>query len=168
MSRLTNRTTTVALTADVQVACDASGVPSEQELAAWAALAVQSSGRAPDHDVEVAIRVVDAEEIRTLNKLFRDMDKATNVLSFPAGDIDGLPSEAGRLLGDIVVCAAIVAAEAAAQGKPLANHWGHMIVHGTLHLLGFDHEDEAEATAMEALEARILASRNVTDPYTAL
>ena len=115
--------------------------------------------------MEVAVRVVDADEIRTLNRLYRDKDKSTNVLSFPAGDIDGLPAEVSRLLGDVVVCASVVAAEASEQGKALPDHWAHLLVHGTLHLLGFDHENGPEAAEMEALETQILASRSVTDPY---
>ena len=158
----------VAATADVQVACDEPDIPDEDVVRTWVSAAVDQSGRAPENDVEVAIRVVDADEIRTLNRLYRDKDYATNVLSFPAGDMDGLPPEAGHLLGDVVVCASVVATEAREQGKALADHWAHMIVHGTLHLLGFDHENDAEAVEMEALETQILASENVTDPYKAL
>ncbi len=155
----------MAVTADLQVACNASDIPSADEFKTWVAEAVGQSGRAPDRDTEIAVRVVDADEIRTLNRLYRDKDTPTNVLSFPAGAIEGLPPEAPRLLGDVVVCASVVAAEAAEQGKAVADHWAHMIVHGTLHLLGFDHETDAEAAEMEALEARILASQSVTDPY---
>jgi probable rRNA maturation factor len=160
-----NRTTTVAVTADVQIACDDPDVPATADIQTWISAAIEQSGRQPAGDVEVAVRIVDAEEIQTLNGLYRDKDKPTNVLSFPAGDIDGLPQEAAVPLGDVVVCAAVVAAEAGEQGKALADHWTHMIVHGTLHLLGFDHENDMEAAEMEALEAKILASRSVTDPY---
>ena len=86
-------------------------------------------------------------------------------MSFPAGEIDGLPPEAPTMLGDVVVCAEVVGREAAEQGKAHADHWAHMIVHGTLHLLGFDHESDNDAQEMEALEVDILASKNVTDPY---
>jgi probable rRNA maturation factor len=155
----------VAVTADVQVACDDPQIPAVSDIQAWIAAAVERSGRQPAGDVDVAVRVVDADEIRTLNRLYRDKDKSTNVLSFPTGKIDGLPVEAGMQLGDVVVCAAVVAAEAGEQGKAPGDHWAHMIVHGTLHLLGFDHENDAEAIEMEALETQILASQNVTDPY---
>jgi probable rRNA maturation factor len=155
----------VEVTADVQVACDDPDIPASADIQNWIAAAIEQSGRKPAGDVDVAVRVVDAEEIRTLNRLYRDKDKPTNVLSFPTGDIDGLPPEAGVLLGDVVVCAAIVAAEAGEQGKALADHWAHIIVHGTLHLLGFDHENEADAVEMESLETQILASQSVTDPY---
>ena len=155
----------MAVTTDVQLACDDADIPPEREISRWAELAVTASGRARDQDVEVAVRVVDADEIRTLNRLYRDKDESTNVLSFAAGNIEGLPDHAARLLGDVVICASVVADEADSQGKELADHWGHMIVHGTLHLLGYDHGQEADALEMEALETQILASRNVTDPY---
>ena len=157
--------TTVAVTADVQVACDDSEIPADALIETWIAAAVKGSARDTRDNVEVAVRIVDADEIRTLNRLYRDKDSPTNVLSFPAGDIEGLPPGAPQLLGDVVVCASVVACEAAEQGKSHSDHWAHMIVHGTLHLLGLDHENEAEAIAMEALETQILASQNVTDPY---
>jgi probable rRNA maturation factor len=155
----------VTVTADVQVACDDPDIPPAADFQTWVAEAVGQSGRAPDRDTEIAVRVVDADEIQTLNRLYRDKDYPTNVLSFPAGDIDGLPADAPQLLGDVVVCASVVADEAGAQDKAVADHWAHMIVHGTLHLLGFDHETDAEAAEMEALEVVILASQSVTDPY---
>jgi len=155
----------VAVTADVQVACDDPDIPATADIQTWISAAIEHSGRQPAGDVEVAVRVVDADEIRTLNSLYRNKDGATNVLSFPAGDITGLPQQAGVLLGDVVVCAAVVAAEAGEQGKALADHWTHMVVHGTLHLLGFDHENDEQAAEMEALETEILASQSVTDPY---
>ena len=157
--------TMARLTVDVQVACDDTDIPPHTEIQNWVETAVQQSGCTPGDSLEIAVRIVDAEEIQTLNKLYREKNKATNVLSFPAGEIEGLPEEAPRALGDVVVCAPIVAAEASEQGKRLADHWGHMLVHGTLHLLGFDHEEDAEAAEMEALESKILASQNVTDPY---
>ena len=105
--------------------------------------------------------------MRTLNRDYRGRDKVTNVLSFPAGDIDGLPAGAAQLLGDIVVCAAVVGEEAARQGKAAGDHWAHMLVHGTLHLLGFDHKSAAEAADMEGLEAHILTAQGLADPYAA-
>ena len=155
----------MTVTADVQVACSDPEIPAVAEIQDWITAAIQHSGRKPAGDVDVAVRVVDADEIRTLNRLYRDKDKTTNVLSFPAGNIEGLPAEAGVQLGDVVVCAAVVAVEATEQGKAINDHWAHMIVHGTLHLLGFDHGNDAEAIEMEALETQILASQNVTDPY---
>lgn len=153
------------LTVDVQVACGDADIPSQTDIQSWVDAAVRQSGRRADDEIEVAVRIVDVDEMRTLNNLYCEQDKPTNVLSFPAGEIDGLPDDASRLLGDVVICASIVAAEAAEQGKPRADHWGHMLVHGTLHLLGLDHETAAEAAQMEGLERKILATRNVTDPY---
>ena len=97
---------------------------------------------------------------------YRGKDRETNVLSFPAGD-DGLPPDVARPLGDLVICAPVVLREAGEQGKSVADHWGHLLVHGSLHLLGFDHETDAEASAMEGLEREILAARGVADPYLA-
>jgi probable rRNA maturation factor len=153
-----------AVTVDVQVACDERGIPSDADIQSWVGAAVEQSGRPVGDNVEVAVRIVGAEEIQTLNGLYREQDKTTNVLSFPAGAVDGLPDDAGHHLGDIVVCASVVATEADDQGQELADHWNHMLVHGTLHLLGFDHETDAEAAEMEGLESKILASQNVTDP----
>ena len=154
-----------ALTVDVQVACDDPGIPSTSIIQGWVERAVRHSGSLADRDGEIAVRVVDADEIRTLNQLYREQDKPTNVLSFPAGDFSGLPDEAGRSLGDIVVCASVVATEAGEQGKHLDDHWAHMLVHGTLHLFGFDHETDAQEAEMEGLEITILAHGNVTNPY---
>jgi probable rRNA maturation factor len=113
---------------------------------------------------ELTIRVVDEAEGRELNRRWRERDYATNVLSFPA---DGLADIAPDLLGDIVLCAPVVAAEAAEQGKAVADHWAHLTVHGVLHLLGFDHEDDAAAAIMEDHERAILAGLGVADPYRA-
>lgn len=148
----------------MQVVSRDRGVPADRVIRDWVEAAAQA-GHAGD--VEIAVRVVDRDEIRALNRRYRQQDKVTNVLSFPAGPIDGLPAGSRRPLGDVVVCAGVVAEEAKAQGKRLGDHWGHMLVHGTLHLMGFDHEDESDAAEMEALEVAILASGNVMDPYTA-
>jgi probable rRNA maturation factor len=116
---------------------------------------------------EVSIRIVDEKEGRELNKQYRNIDNATNVLSFPA-DNDALgipPPELRCSLGDIVICGPIVEREAALQHKDIQAHWAHLLVHGTLHLLGHDHEADDEADEMEALETRILGKRGVRDPY---
>jgi probable rRNA maturation factor len=112
--------------------------------------------------LELSLRIVDAPEIRALNKRYRGRDAATNVLSFPAELPPGLPF---RHLGDVVVCAAIVRDEAVAQHKRSEAHWAHMLVHGTLHLLGYDHENDEEAEIMEALEAQALARLGWPCPY---
>lgn len=154
-----------AVTTDVQRACDDPDIPDDDEIHSWVEAAVTLSGQKPAGDVEVSVRIVGADEMRALNGRYRGRDYATNVLSFPAGGIDGLPPGVAPLMGDIVICAPVVTSEAGEQGKSSAAHWAHMIVHGVLHLLGFDHEEEADADRMEAAEARILASKNVTDPY---
>jgi probable rRNA maturation factor len=150
---------------DVQQACDDDTIPEAEIVDAWVTWAVEAA-TAPT-DVEVSVRIVDAEEVRALNREYRDKDKATNVLSFPAGPLAGLPDDAPTLLGDIVVCASVVDSEAAEQGKAPADHWAHMLVHGTLHLLGFDHENDTEAAKMEALETQVLTQHGLPDPYGA-
>ena len=148
---------------EVQVASDASDIPSGDAISDW----VHRTAAAAGHDGEstILIRVVDEDEMHELNRNYRNQDKPTNVLSFPAGEIDGLPAGEAAMLGDIVVCAGVVAREAAEQGKSSADHWSHMIVHGTLHLLGYDHMSEPEAKAMEGLERDILAGIGISDPY---
>lgn len=111
---------------------------------------------------ELLIRLVGKEESRRLNAQFRNMDKPTNVLSFPAD----LPPEIKLpLLGDIVICANLVGSEAAEQGKSLESHWAHLTIHGILHLLGYDHQNEKAAAKMESLESYILKSLGYPDPY---
>src|SRR5699024_4314824 len=120
------------------------------------------AGVADDGIVQLSVRIVDAAESAALNARYRSRDTPTNVLSFPAGvDMPGL-----RVLGDLAICAAVVEREAREQGKAAAAHWTHMIVHGVLHLLGFDHIADDEAEQMEALERRILARLGYDDPYT--
>ena len=150
---------------DVQQACDDDTIPGTEIVDAWVTRAIEATHRSGD--VEVSVRIVDADEIQTLNREYRGKDKATNVLSFPAGPLAGLPDDAPAPLGDIVVCASVVDSEAAEQGKTIGDHWAHMLVHGTLHLLGFDHEDGAEAAAMEALETHVLTTHGLPDPYGA-
>ena len=156
-----------ALVIDVQIACDDSDIPSAKQIEHWIACAVEGSGRVIAAGTELSVRLVDKEEMRALNRDYRGKDKVTNVLSFAAGDIDGLPAEAAQVLGDIVVCAAVVRDEAAEQGKATGDYWAHMLVHGTLHLLGFDHKTAAEAADMEGLEAHILTAHGLADPYAA-
>jgi len=150
---------------DVQVACDDAGIPSATEIRAWVARAVGGSGKSFANGTELSVRVVNKEEIRSLNRDYRQKDVATNVLSFPGEAVHGLPDEADRVLGDVVVCASVVNDEAAEQGKPTEHHWAHMLVHGTLHLLGYDHETDAEAAEMEGIEVRILGDNGINDPY---
>ncbi len=134
----------------VQRAVSAQGVPSPASLRAFAAAAL------PARHGELTIRIVDEPESRALNHGYRGKDKPTNVLSFH-GD--------GDVLGDLVICAPVVAREAIEQSKPLRAHWAHMVVHGCLHLRGYDHEHETDAQKMEAREIRILRQLGFDDPY---
>jgi probable rRNA maturation factor len=151
------------MSVDVQLASDAAGLPSIDAMRGWVERAVRATH--PGRDAEVSVRIVDEAEMRALNRKYRDQDKPTNVLAFPAGDAGfALPGEI-LLLGDVVVCAVVVAREADEQGKSLEHHWAHMLVHGTLHLLGHDHVGDEQAEAMEALERRILDEFGIADPY---
>jgi len=115
-----------------------------------------------DAPASVSVRIVDAEEGRALNARWRERDRPTNVLSFPAD----LPPELELpLLGDLVLCAPVVLREAAEQGKRVEDHWAHLVIHGVLHLLGMDHQDDAEAEEMEQREREILAALGIDDPY---
>jgi probable rRNA maturation factor len=134
------------------------GLPAPASFRKWAAAA--ATGRILRADL--AIRVVDTKEARSLNRHYRGKDYATNVLSFPA---DLPPDVQVPLLGDLVICAPVVAKEAKEQGKTLACHYAHLTIHGVLHLLGLDHEDEREAEAMEAIERELLAELGYDDPY---
>ena len=114
---------------------------------------------------EITVRVVDEAESRALNHRYRGRDYATNVLSFPFEPPPGLSAEEAGVIGDLAVCAPVVAREAAEQGKPEADHWAHMLVHGALHLIGYDHQHDAEAERMEDEERRILSELGIPDPY---
>ena len=150
---------------DVQIACKNKDVPPTSEIEAWVARALLASGRQFGAQTELSVRVVDTGEIQGLNRDYRQQDKPTNVLSFPGGPVAGLPVEEATVLGDVVVCADVVSREAAEQGKSVAEHWAHMLVHGTLHLLGYDHGNPAEAAEMEGLETKILGQYGLRDPY---
>ncbi|KAB7628258.1 rRNA maturation RNase YbeY [Alkalilimnicola sp. S0819] len=142
---------------DVQYATDAPA-PDEATLRGWTETAL--AGRRDE--AELSIRIVDEPEGQDLNRDYRGRDYPTNVLSFP---YEALPGVELPLLGDLVICAPVVAREAAEQGKALDAHWAHMLIHGCLHLLGYDHEDDAEAQVMETLERDLLASLGFPDPY---
>lgn len=143
---------------DLQIACEATDIPSAADFTRW----VETVLKQQHTEGELCIRIVDSEESRELNRDYRDKDKSTNVLSFPFEVPPGIPL---TLLGDLVICAEVVAQEACEQQKPAQNHWAHMVVHGTLHLLGFDHINDDEAEQMEALERVLLAQLDIADPY---
>ena len=143
---------------DIQIASDSQRLPSEQDFQQWAEAAVGSHR----DEAEISLRIVDTEEGAELNQQWRQKQGPTNVLSFPSE----LPAELELpLLGDLVVCAPVVEREAGEQKKSLQAHWAHMIIHGTLHLLGYDHIGDSEAEAMEALETEIVKSLGFPDPY---
>jgi len=136
------------------------GVPSPASFRRWVEVALAGARRR--RAAELSIRIVGTREGRTLNRTYRGKDYATNVLSFPT---DLPPGVRLPLLGDIAICAPVVRREAAEQGKVVAHHWAHLTVHGVLHLLGYDHIEEAEAEKMEALETRVLKGLGIANPY---
>ena len=135
----------------VQIASELANLPTKAQFKKWAKAALCV-------DTEVTIRIVDAQEALALNSTYRGKDYATNVLTFPL-------TETPHLMGDIVVCAPVVVAEAAAQNKSLEAHFAHLTVHGVLHLQGYDHEIEAQAELMESLEITILQKLGYANPY---
>ncbi|MBZ9568740.1 rRNA maturation RNase YbeY [Modicisalibacter tunisiensis] len=152
---------------DRQVAVRAETLPDADRLQAWVAAALEHHRRhgslaAPPEALELTVRFVEEAESRALNRDYRGKDRPTNVLSFPFEAPAGLDLP---LLGDLVICHDVVDREAREQGKALEHHYAHMVIHGTLHLLGHDHIEDAEAEEMEALERRILADFAIPDPY---
>ena len=149
----------MSINVDVQYAVEAPDLPSEHDFLRWVESVLQDRGV----QGEICIRIVSPEESQALNAEYRGKDKPTNVLSFPFEVPPGVPV---TLLGDLVICADVVADEAREQSKAVADHWAHMVVHGTLHLLGFDHINDDEAEEMEALERTLLARLGIADPYS--
>ncbi|WP_454905319.1 rRNA maturation RNase YbeY [Aggregatibacter sp.] len=144
---------------DLQIACEQeSGLPTAEQIEQWATAAVQPQS----DEVEMTVRIVDEAESHALNLNYRGKDRPTNVLSFPfeCPDEVELP-----LLGDLVICRQVVEREAQEQDKPLMAHWAHMVVHGSLHLLGYDHIEDDEAEEMESLETQIMTELGFADPY---
>jgi len=155
---------------EVQVATTRKGVPHANTLRAWAEAALQlPRHRTPAPHPQpsgLTLRIVGAAEGRRLNRDWRGKDKPTNVLSFPAGEPVAADGES-VLLGDIVICAPVIRREAREQGKRPAAHWAHMVIHGVLHLAGYDHEKARDAVVMERVETWLLASLGFPDPYLA-
>lgn len=145
---------------DLQVASEnTENLPTIEQFTHWATQAVRAESLEP----EVTIRIVDEAESHHLNLTYRGKDRPTNVLSFPfeCPDEVKLP-----LLGDLVICRQVVEREAEEQGKSLTAHWAHLVIHGCLHLLGYDHIDDAEAEEMESLETQIMLGLGFVDPYS--
>ena len=143
---------------DVQYAVSADGIPGAESIQQWVEQALPADNAA----AELTVRIVDEAEITALNRQYRGKDGPTNVLSFPHEEIPGI---AANLLGDVVICAPVVATESVAQDKPLEAHWAHMVIHGVLHLLGYDHHKEGEASRMESTETELLADLGYANPY---
>jgi len=148
-------------TIDLQEASEHPHCPTLSQLTSWVDAALSRAAE-NKQESEITIRIVDESESQSLNKQYRGKDKPTNVLSFPFEAPAQIELD---LLGDLVICAPIVEKEAKEQEKPELAHWAHMVVHGTLHLLGYDHVDDKEADEMEALEVNILQSLGFNDPY---
>lgn len=146
---------------DLQIASEnIENLPSEEQIQQWANAAVRAQTMEP----EITVRIVDEAESHQLNLTYRGKDKPTNVLSFPFECPDEVEL---TLLGDLVICCQVVEQEAREQDKPLMAHWAHMVVHGCLHLLGYDHIEDAEAEEMESLETEIMLGLGFEDPYLA-
>jgi len=139
---------------EIQHQVTAPEIPIDQTLQDWAQILLKDQQ-------QVLIRIVDKQESQQLNFQYRQQDKATNVLSFP----DDLPIEINPFIGDLVICAEIVKEQAENQSKSIAAHWAHMIIHGILHLQGFDHQNNHEAKIMEAQEIKTLKKLNFANPY---
>lgn len=157
--------TAASLRVDLQVDAAIDGLPDEQAFQKWIAAALDTVVAERTADMEVSVKVVDEQESRALNGRYRGKDRATNVLSFPFEGLAGMPTGEMQPLGDLAICAQVVEREALEQGKELPHHWAHMVIHGTLHLLGYDHETDREAAAMEALEEQILQGFGIENPY---
>lgn len=143
---------------DIQRVYETDSQPSDTQLESWANAALASL----DEDLELTIRIVDETESAQLNETYRHKQGATNILSFPFEVPDGVDL---NLLGDLVICVPVLEREAAEQNKPLHNHWAHIVIHGTLHLLGYDHIDDADAEEMETKEIELLQTLSIPNPY---
>lgn len=147
----------VSISIEVQYATMCSDTPDKNKIINWAKHAITQN----KNNRELTIRIVDEEEIQELNKRWRGIDESTNVLSFPAGDNEIAPD----YLGDIAICAPVIISEAKAQDKKPDAHWAHMVIHGVLHLLGYDHTEDEDANIMESHEINILRTLSFSNPY---
>ena len=148
----------MAIILDLQIACESNVLPTEEQFQLWVNTALQPYNK----PFELTVRLVKSQESQQLNQQYRNKDKPTNVLSFPFEVPDGIELD---LLGDLVICASIVEQEAQQQNKAIQSHWAHMVIHGCLHLLGYDHISEQEAQEMEGLEIKLLTGLDIANPY---
>lgn len=148
----------MTISIDIQMACSSEEAPDEDSMQRWASAALRDERET----AELSVRIVDTHESAELNQQYRGKSGPTNVLSFP---FDAVTPEPLPILGDLVICAPVVAAEAAQQRKSSQAHWAHMTVHGVLHLLGYDHISDSDAELMEGLETEILLGLGFPAPY---
>jgi len=146
-------------TIEIQTIFESAGQPSEEQIQDWVDAALDGYNQ----DTEIVVRIVDEQESAQLNEQYRHKQGPTNILSFPVEVPEGIELD---LLGDLVICAPVLEKEAEQQHKLLIHHWAHIVVHGVLHLLGYDHIDEAEAEQMESKEIAILNKLKISNPYT--
>ncbi|TEW56636.1 rRNA maturation RNase YbeY [Psychromonas sp. RZ22] len=148
---------------DLQLASkNQQNLPDLIQIEKWVSSAIIAGSDETRDEVELTVRIVDADESQDLNHQYRGKNKSTNVLSFPFQNPPGITLP---LLGDLVICKEVVEKEAIEQKKPLIAHWAHMLIHGTLHLLGYDHIDDDEALAMESIETKLMIELGYNDPY---
>jgi probable rRNA maturation factor len=147
---------------DLQIACLETELPTEAQIQQWVNAALNEVSSDPTQEFELTIRLVNNEESQQLNAQYRGKDKPTNVLSFPFEVPDGIEL---NLLGDLIICIDVMKKEADEQNKALFDHWAHLVIHGCLHLVGFDHISDSEALEMETIEIAILAKLGIINPY---
>ena len=148
----------MSLNIDIQRACSLKSIPSDEKFQHWSEATIKGRTTA----TALNIRIVEEREITALNSQYRGTKKSTNILSFP---FDAVTPEPMPILGDIVICAPLVVREAQEQNKSIESHWAHLVVHGILHLLGYDHHRDNDAKIMETLESEILTKMNYPSPY---
>ena len=148
---------------DLQIASEnEQSLPELAQLETWVSAAIIAASDEAREEAELTLRIVDVAESQELNSQYRGKDKPTNVLSFPFQNPPGITLP---LLGDLIICKSVVEKEAIEQNKQLISHWAHMLIHGTLHLLGYDHIEEEEAETMERIETNLMIELGYNDPY---
>ena len=147
---------------DLQIACTSTELPTSEQFQLWVDTALAEVSSKPSQEFELTIRLVNGEESQQLNNQYRNQDKPTNVLSFPFEVPDGIEL---NLLGDLIICIEVMKKEAIEQNKALFDHWAHLVIHGCLHLVGFDHISDSDALEMESIEIVILEKLGIENPY---